>query len=236
MAAFGARSERRRRMELEVLYEDNHCLAVCKPAGLLVQGDRTGDPTLAAAAAAYLRRRYAKPGRVYVGVVHRLDRPVSGVVLLARTSKAAARLAAQFRAGTVEKRYWALVERAPAVTAGGLEDHLAKDPATNRTRVVRAGHPGARRARLRYRVLATHPGGTLLEVEPESGRSHQIRVQLAACGAVIVGDVRYGSKRKLGPMLALHATRLVFEHPTRAERVVVVAPLPPAWQALLHGD
>lgn len=222
-------------MELEVLFEDNHCLAVCKPAGLLVQGDRTGDATLVGAAAAYLRRRYAKPGRVFVGVVHRLDRPVSGVVVLARTSKTAARLAEQFRHHRVGKRYWALVENSPVPPAGTLEHFLAKDPATNRTRVVGAGHAGARRARLRYRVLARHPGGTLVEVEPESGRSHQIRVQLAACGAVIVGDVRYGSRYRLGPMLALHAARLEFEHPTRHERVVVEAPLPPAWQGLMRG-
>ena len=223
-------------MDVDVLFEDNHCLAVCKPAGLLVQGDRTGDPTLAALAAAYLRERYRKPGRVYVGVVHRLDRPVSGVVLLARTSKAAARLSAQFRAGSVGKRYWALVETTPAAPSATLEHWLAKDPRTNRTRVVSAGQAGARRARLRYRVLSQHPGGTLVEVEPESGRSHQIRVQLAASGAVIVGDVRYGSRRGLGPMLALHAARLEFEHPTRGERVAVEAPLPRAWQTLLQGD
>ena len=223
-------------MQLEVLFEDNHCLAVCKPAGLLTQGDRTGDPTLLAAAAAYLRQRYSKPGRVFVGVVHRLDRPVSGVVLFARTSKAAARLAAQFRDGSVGKRYWALVEKAPSPAVGTLEHLLAKDPKTNRTRVVPTGRAGARRARLRYRVLARHPGGTLVEVEPESGRSHQIRVQLAAAGAVIVGDVRYGSQRRLGSMLALHAARLEFEHPTRRERIVVEAPLPPAWQVLLRGD
>lgn len=223
-------------MPLEVLLEDNHCLAVCKPAGLLVQGDRTGDPTLVDLAAAYLRERYAKPGRVFVGVVHRLDRPVSGVVLLARTSKAASRLAAQFRSGRVGKRYLALVERAPVTPTGTLVHHLAKDAASNRSRVVGAGEPGARLARLRYRVAAVHPGGTLVEVWPESGRSHQIRVQLAACGAVIVGDVRYGSRRPLGNMLALHASRLEFEHPIRAQVVAVEASLPLYWEALLRGE
>jgi len=223
-------------MKLEILYEDNHCLAVCKPAGVLVQGDRTGDATLVAAAAEYLRRRYGKPGRVFVGVVHRLDRPVSGVVLLARTSKAAARLASQFRERQVSKVYLALVERPPASAAGTLEHSLAKDPRTNRTHAVAATHPRARLARLRYRVASRHPGGTLVEVEPATGRSHQIRVQLAAIGCVIVGDVRYGSKRRLGNMLALHASRLEFAHPTRQERVCVEAPLPAGWEALLRGE
>ncbi len=222
-------------MQLEVLFEDNHCLALNKPAGMLVQGDRTGDPTLADAAGSYLRQRYGKPGRVFVGVVHRLDRPVSGVVLLARTSKAASRLAEQFRRGSVGKRYLALVEQAPQPPSGTLVHHLAKDEATNRTRVVGARHAGARLARLRYRVVTQHPGGALLEVEPETGRSHQIRVQLAACGAIIVGDVRYGSRRRLGNMLALHASQLEFEHPTREERLRVEAPLPASWQLLLQG-
>jgi 23S rRNA pseudouridine1911/1915/1917 synthase len=226
----------RTRATLDVLYEDNHCLAVSKPAGLLVQGDRTGDPTLLDVATQYLRQRYGKPGRVFLGVVHRLDRPVSGVVLLARTSKAAARLAEQFRLGQIRKEYLALVEAPPPATSGTLEHHLAKDSASNRTRIVAAGTPGSRHARLHYRLRARHRGGTLLEVVPETGRSHQIRVQLAACGAVIVGDVRYGSRHRLGSMLALHASQLEFEHPTRHDRVVVEAALPDSWQALLRGD
>jgi 23S rRNA pseudouridine1911/1915/1917 synthase len=221
---------------MDVLFEDNHCLAVCKPAGILVQGDRTGDATLVDQAALYLRGRYGKPGRVFVGVVHRLDRPVSGVLLLARTSKAAARLSEQFRSGRVHKTYLALVQAPPPGSAGHLEHHIEKDPERNRSRVVAAGTEGSRRARLHYRVRSQHAGGTLLEVVPETGRSHQIRVQLAACGAVIVGDVRYGSRHELGSMLALHASRLEFEHPTRHERVSVEAPLPDAWSALLQGD
>jgi 23S rRNA pseudouridine1911/1915/1917 synthase len=222
-------------MDLQVLYEDSHCVAVHKPAGVLVQGDRTGDPTLVQAVEAYLRQRYHKRGRVYVGVVHRLDRPVSGVVLLARTSKAAARLAAQFRAGSVRKVYVALVEVAPSESAGVLVHHLRKDAATNRTHVVAAGEPGARLARLGYRVLETHPGGTLVEVRPETGRSHQIRVQLAAAGAIIVGDLRYGSRSKLGQRIALHASSLEFEHPTLGRPITVTAPLPADWDSLLRG-
>jgi len=220
---------------LEILYEDNHCLAVCKPAGILVHADRSGDSTLEQVVREYLRRRYGKRGRVYVGVVHRLDRPVSGVVLFARTDKAAARLAAQFRAGRVRKRYVALVESSPPAVDGVLVHHLRKDPRTNRTRPVPADTPGSRLARLRYRVLEAHRRGTLVEVWPETGRPHQIRVQLAAVGAVIAGDLRYGSRRKLGPMIALHATRLEFEHPIRGEMVAVESPLPPSWQALLRG-
>jgi len=222
-------------MQIEILYEDNHCLAVHKPAGLLAQGDRSGDPTLLEAVREYLRRRHGKRGRVYLGVVHRLDRPVSGVVLLARTSKAAARLAGQFRHGTVRKTYVALVESPPPAASGILEHHLRKEPRTNRTRVARAGEPGARLARLRYRILATHPGGTLVEVSPETGRPHQIRVQLAEVGAVIVGDLRYGSRRPLGASIALHASRLEFAHPTRREMVTVVAPLPQSWEVLLRA-
>lgn len=221
---------------MDVLFEDNHCLAVCKPAGILVQGDRTGDLTLLDLAAHYLRQRYGKPGRVFVGVVHRLDRPVSGVVLLARTSKAASRLSERFRSGQVRKAYLALVEAPPPGSSGHLEHYIEKDPARNRSRIVEAGRAGSRLARLHYRVRSQHVRGTLLEVVPETGRSHQIRVQLAASGAVIVGDVRYGSRHKLGSMLALHASRLEFEHPTRHERVSVEAALPDSWSALLQGD
>ncbi len=219
-------------MTLEVLYEDNHCLAVAKPAGVLVQSDRTGDPTLVDAAAAYLRERYAKPGRVYVGTVHRLDRPVSGVVLLARTSKAAARLSEQFRERRVRKIYRAVLEHAPEAEEGALEHFLRKDPQTNRTHLADPDEPGARRARLRYRVLRREKRGTWVEVEPLTGRSHQIRVQMAAVGCVIVGDVRYGSKRELGNWIALHASRLEFKHPTRDERLTVSVEPPPTWDAL----
>ena len=221
-------------MTLDVLYEDNHCLAVAKPAGLLVQGDATGDPTLVDAATRYLRERYHKPRRVYVGAVHRLDRPVSGVVLLARTSKAAARLSEQFRAGSVRKLYLACVAPAPLDDQGTLEHHLLKDPRTNRSGVVASDVAGARRAQLRYRVLERGPRATLIEVEPTTGRSHQIRVQLAAVGSVIWGDVRYGSPHRLGHWIALHAAELTFVHPTRDENVTVRAPRPAEWSRVLR--
>jgi 23S rRNA pseudouridine1911/1915/1917 synthase len=222
-------------LPIPILYEDNHCMAVAKPAGMLVQADRTGDPTILDAARDDLRQRLGKPGNVFLAAVHRLDRPVSGVLLLARTSKAATRLSAQFRSGSIEKTYLALVERAPAAAEGTFEDLLVKVPGANRVRVVRTGEAGARAARLGYRIVSQHAGGTLLEVRLETGRSHQIRVQFAARGCPIVGDLRYGSRRALGSMIGLHASVLVFQPPTRSERVEVRAPLPPEWDALLGG-
>jgi 23S rRNA pseudouridine1911/1915/1917 synthase len=219
-------------MRISILFEDNHVIAVDKPAGILVQGDRTQDPALVDHVRADLKARYAKPGNVYVGIVHRLDRPVSGVVVFARTSKAASRLSAAFRDGKVEKTYVALVEQSPEPATGVLEHLLLKDPAHNRSRVVAAGTPGARLARLRYQVVERIGRRALVEVHPETGRSHQIRVQLAAVGAVIVGDVRYGSPTPLGPMLALHASRLQLPHPTRDETIDIRCPLPQAWAAL----
>jgi 23S rRNA pseudouridine1911/1915/1917 synthase len=200
---------------------------------MLVQADRTGDPTLLDAAREYLRSKYQKPGNIYVSAVHRLDRPVSGVVLLARTSKAATRLTEQFREGRVEKTYRTLVEQHPPEDEATLEDYLVKDADANRVRIAKHGDPGARLARLRYRVVDVHRGGTLLEVRLETGRSHQIRVQLAAIGCVIVGDLRYGSRRALGGWIALHAASLAFLHPTRGDAIVVHAPIPDAWQELL---
>ena len=220
---------------LDILYEDNHALAVDKPAGALVQPDRTGDRTIIDDVTDDLRERYGKPGNVFVGVVHRLDRPVSGVLLLARTSKGAARLAEQFRDGRVEKTYWALVEGTPEAPSATLEHFLLKDSAHNRVRIAAADEAGARRARLHYQVLRPAAAGTLLEVRLETGRAHQIRVQLAAIGCIVAGDLRYGSRRPLGSMIALHARSIAFDHPTRGERITVEAPLPATWNALLSG-
>ncbi|HMB08280.1 MAG TPA: RluA family pseudouridine synthase [Isosphaeraceae bacterium] len=220
---------------LDVLLEDNHCLAVNKPAGLLTQGDVTGDPSLIDAARAYLKTRYDKPGNVFVGLVHRLDRPVSGVVLLARTSKAAGRLSAQFRAGTVEKVYWAVVEgRAPREESGEWSDTLWKDELRNVVGVVPEGTPGGVEARLAFRVLERRARTIALELWPTTGRSHQLRVQLAARGFPIVGDRKYGAATTLRafdgkPRIALHARRLTLTHPTRPEAISVSAPVPADW-------
>jgi 23S rRNA pseudouridine1911/1915/1917 synthase len=217
-------------MTPDVVYLDNHLLVVNKPPGLLVQGDRTRDPDLLTLSKEYLKERFARPGNVFVGLVHRLDRPVSGLVVLARTSKAAARLSKQFRERTVQKIYLALVEgRIP----GGdtLVDYLLKEDES--VRVVGPDHPGAQRAELAFRVLAAERERTLVEVDLSTGRSHQIRLQFAHRGHPVVGDVRYGARsRHDGRNIALHAHRLGVAHPTRPERMEWAAPPPEGWPAL----
>ncbi len=216
---------------LEVLYEDNHCLAVVKPAGMLTMGDATGDRALDDLAKAYLAQKYAKPGAVFLGIVQRLDRPVSGVVLFARTSKAAGRLAEQFRTRVVEKCYRAVVSGTVPSDTGTLHDWLVKDEATNRSRRTAPHAPGSRECRLSYQRLASAEGHTLLEIRPETGRSHQIRVQLAGAGWPIVGDAKYGNREPFEEgAIALHARSLAFQHPTRGERIVIEAPSPAPWE------
>jgi 23S rRNA pseudouridine1911/1915/1917 synthase len=220
-------------MTLEVLYEDNHCLAVDKPAGLPSQGDESGAETLVDLAARYLKQRYGKPGNVYVGLVHRLDRPTSGVVLLARTSKAAGRLSAQFREGAVEKVYWAIVEGVPAVDEGTWTDRLEKDRRANQSRVL-AESGGGKEARVAFRVLERWQDAAWLELRPSTGRSHQLRVQVASRGLPIAGDLKYGARRRVvaidgGNRVALHARSLRFSHPTRGGAIEVVAPVPADW-------
>jgi 23S rRNA pseudouridine1911/1915/1917 synthase len=224
--------------EPTVLFEDNHCLAVAKPAPLLTQGVPAGLPTLEAWAKSYLKGRYGKPGNVYLGVPHRLDRPVSGVVLFARNSKAAARLAEQFQKHQVTKVYWALVEGAVQPAGGTWEDWLRKVPDQARVEIVLAGAEGAKRAVLDYRVLRAAPGETLVELLPRTGRTHQLRVQAAARGHPIRGDALYGATTAFGPpaelprdrVIALHARGLTFLHPIRYVPVTVVAPLPEYWE------
>lgn len=216
----------------EVLLEDNHCLAVSKPAGLLTMGDRSGDASLHSLACDYLKHKYAKPGAVFLGVVHRLDRTVSGVVLLARTSKAAARLSEQFRERTVRKIYWAMVEGRPPQREGVLRDRLAKDRIRNISRIVdddESTNSDAVDAELRYTVLRSGRTDSLVEVELMTGRSHQIRVQLAAAGCPIAGDVKYGGRPNARRRLALHARELTFLHPISREATTVTAELPPYW-------
>ncbi len=224
---------------MNVLYEDNHCLALDKPAPLLTQSAAPEVPSLEALARAYLKEKYHKPGRVYLGIPHRLDRPVSGVVLFARSSKAAARLAEQFREHQVRKLYRALVSGNVAADEGTWEDCLLKIRDEARTEIVTADTPGARPATTRYRVLAREADTTLLEVEPLTGRMHQIRVQAASRGHPVLGDVIYGSTVPFGPpaelprdrVIALHAYSLTFLHPIRYEPVTVTAPLPTYWSS-----
>ncbi len=216
--------------ELEVLFEDNHLLAVYKPAGVLVQGDRTGDRALVDTARDWLKLHHDKPGNVYLAVLHRLDRPVAGVVLFAKTSKAAARLAAAFRERRVEKVYRAVVSPPPAREQDTLHHTLNRREDERRTEVVPEGYPGAQAAALSYRVLARHGVAALVELQLLTGRAHQIRAQMAAIGAPLLGDTKYGASIALeGRRVALYAASLTVPHPTRGEMVTVRSPEPPGW-------
>lgn len=212
-------------MTLPVLYEDNHLLAVDKPAGMLTQADVTGDADALSLAKAGVKARHAKPGDVFLGLVHRLDRPVSGVLLFARTSKAASRLAEAFRARRVTKRYLAVVEGTPA--AGDWREAVAglTYGPTGTARVVAPGTAGAQRASLAWRARAVVGRRALVEVDLHTGRKHQIRAQLAALGMPVVGDLRYGAPAPFasGHGIALHAARLVVPHPTRGDDAAFVS-------------
>ena len=216
---------------LEILYEDNHCLAIAKPAGLSCAHFQGKEQTLDRQVKKYLKDKYQKPGNVYLGIVHRLDKPVSGVMLFARTSKCAARLSEQFREGTIEKVYWAVVEGLVQRDAGTLEDWLRKNTETHRVDVLEPNTAGARQSLLHYQRRGANRDLTWLEVRPQTGRTHQLRVQLAHHGHPIYGDARYGSVRTFGNAIALHARSLTFLHPVRYEPITLTAPLPGEWHA-----
>lgn len=215
---------------LEILYEDNHCLAVLKPPGCLSTHFQGDEPTLDHAVKAYLKEKYRKPGNVFLGVVHRLDKPVSGVLLFARTSKAAARLSEQFRQGSIEKVYWAIVEGAVHRQAGTLEDWLFRNRQAGRVEIVEPHTPGARQALLHYQQKCFHGGLTWLELRPQTGRTHQLRVQLAHHGNPIYGDAKYGAIHTFGSAIALHAQALTFLHPVRYEPITLIAEVPRSWR------
>lgn len=224
---------------LQILFEDNHCLAVAKPAPLLTQAPAQV-PSLEGRVKAYLKERYHKAGNVYLGVPHRLDRPVSGVVLFARNSKSATRLAEQFQNRTVTKIYWAAVEGVLTPTDGEWENWLRKLQAESRSEVAEPNAEGAKFARLSYRVLGPCAGGSLVEFHLETGRMHQIRLQAASRGWPIQGDMLYGSRVPFGPnaelprdrIIALHGRSLTFQHPLSYEAMTLTAPLPAAWEGL----
>jgi len=212
---------------LEVLLEDNHLLVINKVPGVLVQGDETGDMPLVEEAKAYIKSKYGKPGEAFLGVVHRLDRPVSGVVVFARTSKALSRMNALFRDRQTEKIYWAVTDKRPPQSEGTLVHWLRKDEKKNKTTVFSRDTPNALKAELSYRLIGSSGGTYLLEVHPTTGRSHQIRVQLSSMGCAILGDVKYGSGFQTGDgSIALHARRLTFVHPVQKESVTVTADPP----------
>ena len=212
----------------QILYEDNHLLALNKLPGQITQGDKTGDPCLADLVKEFIRERDHKPGQVYCGVIHRLDRPVSGVVLLAKTSKALSRMVELVRTRNFEKHYWAVVHNAPPASAGALENWLVKNEARNKSYVINAPHDGAKLARLEYRELAVSSGGYhLLDINLHTGRHHQIRCQLANIGCPIKGDLKYGAPRSNPDgSISLHAHTITFEHPVRHETVTITAPNP----------
>lgn len=211
-----------------IIFEDNHLLVVNKSAGVLVQGDITGDVPLVDLCKKYIKEKYHKPGEVYLGVVHRLDRPVSGVIVLARTSKALERMNELFREKETTKTYYAIVKKRPPLPEDVLIHWLQKDEKKNKTTVFRKETKGALRSELSYKVLGTALDHWLLEVNPVTGRPHQIRAQLASMGCVIAGDVKYGAdKPNEDGSIYLHARRLKFVHPVKKENVTFEAP-PPA--------
>lgn len=220
---------------MQVIYEDNHIIVVAKRSGEIVQGDKSGDRPLTEDVKAYLKEKYAKPGLVFLGVVHRLDRPVSGLVVFARTSKALSRLNEMFRNGSIHKTYWALVQTPPPAEEGELIHWLTRNERQNKSYAYRNEVPGSKKAVLRYRVIGQTDRYTLLEIQLLTGRHHQIRCQLAAMGCPIRGDLKYGAPRSTPDgSISLLARSIEFVHPVSKEIIRLEAPLPEdsLWQTL----
>jgi 23S rRNA pseudouridine1911/1915/1917 synthase len=233
------KTETTSKLPFDVIYEDNHLLIVNKPSGMLVQPDETGDKALLDYAKEYIKNKYEKTGAVFLEAVHRIDRPVSGLVVLARTSKGLERMNELFRERKVQKIYWAVTRQKPPKKSDKLTHWLLKDEQKNLVTAYDYPHPKAQKAELRYRTLGYLNGYTLLEIELLTGRPHQIRTQLAKIGSPIRGDVKYGypSPNK-DQSINLHSRRLYFEHPIKKEKMVCVALLPnePFWQEFLSLD
>lgn len=219
---------------IPVLYEDNHVIVVVKPPNVPTQEDDSRDPDLLTLIKADLKHRHGKPGNVFLGLVHRLDRPVGGVMVFAKTSKAASRLSDAVRTRAIGKQYRAVVHGKPASASGTLRHHLLKDTRTNMVTVVKANLPGAKEAILDYRVLSSQEGLSLVEVELHTGRPHQIRVQFATIGCPLVGDQRYAGPLAIpGQQIALWSTSLSFEHPVSKELLRFHSEPPAAYPWLL---
>lgn len=220
---------------MTVVYEDNHIIIVNKTASEIVQGDKTGDVPLSETVKQYLKEKYHKPGNVFIGVTHRLDRPVSGLVVFAKTSKALSRLNEMFKNSEVKKTYWAIVKQTPAETEGELVNYLVRNEKQNKSYAYDAEKPGSKKAILHYRLIARSDNYSLLEVDLKTGRHHQIRCQLAKMGCPIKGDLKYGFPRSNPDgSICLHARRVRFVHPVSKELIDVVAPVPSdnLWRSL----
>ena len=221
---------------MQVLYEDNHIIAVNKTCNEIVQGDKTGDTPLSEIVKAYIKDKYNKPGEVFLGVTHRLDRPTSGVVLFARTSKALTRLNDMFKSHEqIKKTYWAIVQGCPKIPETRLENWLIRNEAQNKSYIAKPNANNAKKAILDYRILVRGENYTLLEVNLETGRHHQIRCQLAAIGCPVKGDLKYGAKRSNPDGgICLHARKIEFIHPVSKENICITAPVPSdsLWQQL----
>lgn len=216
------------------LYEDNHIIIVDKQPGEIVQGDKTGDTPLSETIKAYLKEKYNKPGNVFCGVVHRLDRPVGGVVIFAKTSKALSRLNEMLRKGEIHKTYWALVEGHPEKEEGSLENWLASDGRLNKTFVSSQSNPEAKKCALTYKTIGRGDRYTLLEINLLTGRKHQIRCQLANIGHCIKGDLKYGAKRSNpGGGISLLARHIEFIHPVSKTPISIDAPIPKEFQPFI---
>lgn len=220
-------------IESRILYEDNHIIAINKRPGEIVQGDKTGDECLADTLKAYIALRDSKPGRVFIGVPHRLDRPVSGICIFAKTSKALERLNESFRTGGITKKYWALCCEKPEVPQGHLENWLSRNEKQNKSYIVPQGTKDAKLAKLNYNFLSSTDRYHLIEVELLTGRHHQIRCQLAGIGCRIKGDLKYGAPRSNPDGgICLHARTITFIHPVRKEEITLTAPVPQSWRGL----
>ena len=212
---------------MQVLYEDNHIIVVYKESGEIVQGDKTGDKPLSETIKAWIKEKYAKPGNVFLGVVHRLDRPVSGSVVFAKTSKALSRLNDMFRKGEVKKTYWAMVQTPPAEPEGTLTNWLVRNEKQNKSYAYDHEVPNAKKAILKYKTVGQTEHYTLLEVNLLTGRHHQIRCQLSAIGCPIKGDLKYGARRSNPDgSISLLSRTVEFIHPVSKENISVVSPLP----------
>jgi len=210
----------------DIIYEDNHLIAVSKPAGMLVQGDKTGDVCLADLVKQYIKVKYKKPGDVYLGVIHRVDRPVSGLVLFARTSKALSRMNKLFQERDIEKSYLTLVHKKPSILSQELTHYLVKNSEKNITKAYDKPGKNGKKSVLTYNYIAAGNHRHLLQIDLHTGRSHQIRAQLSRIGYPISGDVKYGNKKGKGNYIYLHSWKMRFIHPVKKEEVILRCPLP----------